>query len=265
MSFLRWLALQVRLFFIALQFFTRMPTPAWVGFEPSWLQHSVRYFTAVGLLLGLILAALYGLLCAFFNPLLAVLLSGAAGLLLTGAFHEDGFADMCDGFGGAYTRERALEIMVDSRIGAFGAIGIFTLLACKIGALSQFQPLQGMGAILLAHPLSRLASCSLIWRMQYVKGEGKAKPLAQQMSHAEFACAALFVLLPLALLWQSGIFSAPQLLCALALVVLATLEMARRMLSKIGGYTGDCLGATQQVTEVCCYLGLLAHLPWCCE
>lgn len=258
-----WLLLQLRLFFIALQFFTRIPIPAWVGFEMQWLQHSVRYFTAVGLLLGVILALCFALLSAILSPVPALLLSTAASLLLTGAFHEDGFADMCDGFGGGNSKQRVLEIMVDSRVGAFGAIGICVLLLCRLSLQAQFLPLQMMGALLLAHPVSRLASCSLIWRMAYVKGEGKAKPLSSQMSHAEFACACLFVLLPWMALGVAGVFSWWQLAMALLLVLLATLEMARRLYRKIGGYTGDCLGATQQVTEVACYVGLLLHLPWC--
>src|SRR5215216_6030305 len=97
---------QCRLFFIALQFFTRVPVPAWVGFEPGWLQHASRYFPLVGLLVGAVGALVYALAHWLWPAPVAVLLSTAATIYLTGAFHEDGFADMCDGFGGGLTRER---------------------------------------------------------------------------------------------------------------------------------------------------------------
>ncbi|MEO8599643.1 MAG: adenosylcobinamide-GDP ribazoletransferase, partial [bacterium] len=190
---------QLRLFFIALQFFTRIPIPRWVGFESDWLQHSVRYFPAVGWVVALLTAAVYGLSSLLWPQSVAVLLSTIAGIYLTGAFHEDGFADVCDGFGGGLTRQRVLEIMVDSRVGAYGAIGIALLLALKCVLLSSLPAASVVMALLMAHPLSRLLSTALIWRLQYAKTEGKSKPLAQQMSTAEFLIAALTVVLPAAI------------------------------------------------------------------
>jgi adenosylcobinamide-GDP ribazoletransferase len=131
---------QVRLFFIALQFFTRLPIPSWVGFEAAWLHHASRYFPLVGAVVAAIAAGVYALAALVLPAPVAVLLSTAAGIYATGAFHEDGFADMCDGFGGGQTRERVLEIMKDSRIGAYGAIGIILLLAVKCAALSALPP-----------------------------------------------------------------------------------------------------------------------------
>jgi adenosylcobinamide-GDP ribazoletransferase len=109
----------------------------------------------------------------------AVIVSTAIGIYATGAFHEDGFADMCDGFGGGMTPERVLEIMKDSRIGAYGAIGTICMLALKLTTLAMLPPLAAIGALLVAHPLSRLMATSLIWRLDYAR-EGKAKPLAQK-------------------------------------------------------------------------------------
>jgi adenosylcobinamide-GDP ribazoletransferase len=251
---------QLRLFFIALQFFTRLPVPRWVGFEPDWLQHAARYFPLVGLLVGVIAAAVYGVAGWFWPQPVAVLLSTAAGIYLTGAFHEDGFADFCDGFGGGQTPPRVLEIMTDSRIGAYGAIGIALLLALKCVTLAQLPASSVMAALLLAHPLSRLAATSLIWRLDYVKAQGKAKPLAQQMSAPEFAIAAATALLP-ALLLALGWLSANALLAAIAAAAVVTLWLARKFVVRIGGYTGDCLGSVQQVAEVAIYLGLLACTP----
>lgn len=249
---------QLRLFFIALQFFTRLPIPRWVGFEPDWLQHASRYFPAVGIVVGGAAAGVYALAAWLLPQPVAVLLSTIAGIYLTGAFHEDGFADACDGMGGGMTRERVLQIMSDSRIGAYGAIGIMLLLALKCAALA-YLPFHGViAALLLAHPVSRLMAAALIWRLDYVKGEGKAKPLAQRMSHAEFLVASGLALLPaLGLLWL-GWLAWPALLAALLAMALCAIWLARKFVQRIGGYTGDCLGAVQQACELACYLALLA-------
>lgn len=251
---------QLRLFFIALQFFTRLTIPRWVGFEPAWLSQAARYFPAVGWLVGLCTAGVYLLAAQVWPQSVAVLLSTAAGVWLTGAFHEDGFADVCDGFGGGVTAERVLEIMKDSRVGAYGAIGICLLLLGKLALLASLPAGQVAYALLLAHPLSRLLSCSLIWRLDYARQEGKAKPLAQHMSGAEFAIAGLTVALPLAALlyWQPLLLPLRSLLAALLLMLLAGAWLARLFVRRIGGYTGDCLGALQQLAEVAFYLGWLA-------
>jgi adenosylcobinamide-GDP ribazoletransferase len=249
---------QLRLFFIALQFFTRLPIPRWVGFDADWLHHASRYFPAVGLVVGTVAAMVYGLAGLVWPPAVAVLLSTVAGIYLTGAFHEDGFADTCDGLGGGMTRQRVLEIMTDSRIGAYGAIGIGLLLALKCVTLSSLSPKVAMAALLIAHPLSRLASTALIWRLDYVKSEGKAKPLAQRMSAAEFAIAAVTIVPIPAALCFIGWLSWQSLAAGLLVTVLAAGWMARKFVQRIGGYTGDCLGAVQQVTELAFYLAVLA-------
>ncbi|MBI1770768.1 MAG: adenosylcobinamide-GDP ribazoletransferase [Burkholderiales bacterium] len=178
--------------------------------------------------------------------------------MLTGAFHEDGFADICDGFGGGVTPVRVLEIMKDSRVGAYGAIGILLMLALKLTLLISLPALMVVPALLLAHPFSRLASCSLIWLMQYARHEGKAKPLAQEMSNGEFSIACLAVLLPAAALLYYFPLPIYALLLACGLMLLLTWRMACMFQRRISGFTGDCLGATQQVAEVAIYLGLLA-------
>jgi adenosylcobinamide-GDP ribazoletransferase len=200
-------------------------------------------------------------LAAWFLPVeVAVILSTAAGIYATGAFHEDGFADMCDGFGGGMTTERVLEIMKDSRIGAYGAIGIVCMLALKLTTLSMLPPLAAIGALLVAHPLSRLMATSLIWRMDYARAEGKAKPLAQKMSGMEFLLAALSTALPLlAVLWLRWL-PAAALASGAIVAIVATLWLARKFAQRIGGYTGDCLGAVQQVSEVVFYLCALAGM-----
>lgn len=249
---------QLRLFFIALQFFTRLPIPRWVGFQMEWLHQSSRYFPAVGIVVGGVAALVY-LLCAMLWPQpVAVLLSVVAGIWLTGAFHEDGFADTCDGMGGGMTPQRVMEIMTDSRIGTYGAVGIGLLLALKCTTLASLPPAMVAPALLLAHPLSRLASAALIWRLEYAKSEGKAKPLAQKMSGAEFLVAAVSALVPALLMSWLGLLSWLALAIALAALLLISIWLARKFVRRIGGYTGDCLGAVQQVGEVAIYLALLA-------
>ena len=251
---------QLRLFFTALQFFTRLPIPGWVGFDPLWLNQASRYFPLVGVVVALISVAVYSVTLYFLPAPVAVLLSTAAGIYATGAFHEDGFADMCDGFGGGMTQERVLEIMQDSRIGAYGAIGTICMLGLKLVTLSLLPPLAVIGALLIAHPLSRLMATSLIWRLDYARAEGKAKPLAQKMHGAEFGIAAMTTLLPalavIALRWLPW----TALLAGLLAAAIATAWLARKFVRRIAGYTGDCLGAVQQVTEVTFYLCALASL-----
>ncbi|GGZ11351.1 adenosylcobinamide-GDP ribazoletransferase [Pseudoduganella plicata] len=252
---------QLRLFFTALQFFTRLPVPRWVGFEPDWLHHASRYFPLVGLVVGAAAAAIYWAVALVLPPAVAVLLSTAASIYMTGAFHEDGFADACDGLGGGVTRERALEIMKDSRIGAYGAIGILLLLAVKCTALAHLPPLQAMAALIVAHPLSRLMAASLIWRMDYARAEGKAKPLAQQMSGSEFAIATLCCAPPLLLAALAGPLHWHNLAVGIAAMAATALWFARKCARRLGGYTGDCLGAVQQLCEAVFYLCVLAVLP----
>ena len=166
---------QVRLFFIALQFFTRIPLPRWVGFEPDWLHHASRYFPLVGVVVAAVAAGVYFAALRLWPEPVAVLLSTAAAIYLTGAFHEDGFADMCDGFGGGMTRERVMEIMKDSRIGTYGALGVGLLIALKCALLMAMPAPTAIAALFLAHPMSRLAASSLIWKLEYARDEGKAK------------------------------------------------------------------------------------------
>ncbi|MGO4382546.1 adenosylcobinamide-GDP ribazoletransferase [Pseudoduganella sp. RAF19] len=256
---------QVRLFFIALQFFTRLPIPSWVGFEAAWLHHASRYFPLVGAVVAAIAAGVYAMAALVLPAPVAVLLSTATGIYATGAFHEDGFADMCDGFGGGQTRERVLEIMKDSRIGAYGAIGIILLLAVKCAALSALPPVAVLAALAVAHPASRLMATALIWRMEYARAEGKAKPMAQEMRSGEFAIAACTAAVPLAVVAAGGWIAPAALGIGLLGMILAALWLARKCVQRLGGYTGDCLGAVQQLSEAVFYVCVLAasgHGAW---
>jgi adenosylcobinamide-GDP ribazoletransferase len=255
---------ELRLFFIALQFFTRVPIPRWVGFEPAWLHACARHFPLVGFVIGIVAAAVLWAGHALFTPSVAVLLSMAASVVLTGAFHEDGWADTCDALGGAVGRERALVIMKDSRIGSYGAVGLVLMLGLKAAATLALPLAWAMAAVLFAHTASRFAPVLLIRFLRY-GGEvehAKAKPLAQQISIAGLTVAALWVLLLAACLvaWNVAWWMA---LCAsMVMALLGTLWCARWFQKRLGGYTGDTLGASQQITEVLILLSWVTALRW---
>lgn len=241
-------------FFAALRFFTRIPVPAWVGHSEEQLDHAARWFPVVGWIVGALGAAVTLAAAQLWPTPIAVLLGMAATLLVTGAFHEDGLTDTLDGLGGGFTREEALRIMRDSRIGSYGAIGLVIVLLAKFEVLVQiagvFPWLSFAAALVAGHGVSRLASTALIFALDYARAEGKAKPLATRLSAGELTFAAVTGLAPCLLL-------PPMQAClALALVASTTLVAARWFVRRLGGYTGDCLGATQQLAELAFYLGL---------
>jgi adenosylcobinamide-GDP ribazoletransferase len=248
---------ELEYFFAALRFFTRLPVPAWVGHSQAGLDHAARYFPLIGIVVGAIGAGVTEL-AALALPLgVAVLLGMAATILATGAFHEDGFADSCDGFGGGWDKAQVLTIMKDSRVGSYAAIGVAMMLVTKWTTLVELDatsapPLLAL-ALIAGHGVSRLASTALIFFLEYARDDAssKAKPLAQSMAWQELVIAGVIGLTPC--FW----LPLNDMLVALAAVALCTLLAARYFVRRIGGYTGDCLGAVQQVTELAFYLGLL--------
>ena len=248
-------------FFGAVRFFTRLPVPAWVGHSAEGLNASARYFTAVGLLIGLIGGLVFVGLATLWPMPVAILGSMAATIYLTGAFHEDGLADTADGMGGGWTKEEVLRIMKDSRTGSYGVVAMCMALLGKFIALSQL-PMLWIPAVLIAgHSFSRFCSTVLIARLDYVREDldSKAKPLATRLSSGSLAVSALFALVGLA---TCNFFSGtPLLLAGVGLAALATLWLARKMERRLGGYTGDLLGATQQISELAFYLGLCTLWP----
>jgi adenosylcobinamide-GDP ribazoletransferase len=263
---------QLRLFFIALQFFTRVPVPRWVGFEPEWLHHSARYFPGVGVLVGLVGAFVLGAAQVLFGPTVAALLCIVATVLLTGGFHEDGFADTCDGLGGHVSRERALEIMKDSRIGAYGAMGLVLMLGLKAAALSALGEASvwaAMAALLLAHTASRTATVLMIAWLPYAGDEAhaKAKPLAQQARSSDVLIACMTCLLVASLVVfadRSGVAVGGWMAVVLAMLAAALMLLwcVRWLSRRLGGVTGDTLGATQQLVEVAMLLAWLGAIRW---
>jgi len=253
---------ELRLFLIALQFMTRVPVPRWVGFEDEWLNRSARHFAGVGVLVGGFGAGVLWVAAHAWPMPVAVGLSMVATLWLTGAFHEDGFADTCDGLGGAVSRERALEIMKDSRIGAYGAIGIVTMLGLKAATLATLPLASALPALVLGHTASRAAATGVMLVLPYAgdTAHAKAKPLAQQVGAVEAAGAVLWVGLVCIGLWTLDAITASALGIGLASAAVATMVWARWLRRRLGGFTGDTLGATQQIAELALLLGVSATL-----
>lgn len=257
----------LRHFLLALQFFTRIPVTgalaAWVGYSPALLRASAGHFPGVGVVVAGVAAAVYAALDAAlgpqpFAPLVAAVGCTIATVLVTGGFHEDGLADVADGLGGTLQRERALEIMKDSRIGAFGAMALVLALAAKLALLALIgaQGLQTvLFALLGAHTLSRLWPLLLVRALPHVgdTATSKSKPLADQISLRALATAGLWCCVSLALMAQAlgAYFLIATVLCS----ALAAGWMARWFARRLQGFTGDCLGATQQVCEIAFYLG----------
>lgn len=238
----------------AVMFFTRVPLVSSADHNPADLQRAAAWFPLVGWLVGAAAAGVWWAAAQVWPPMVASGLSLVATLLLTGAFHEDGFADVCDGFGGGYTKERVLAIMRDSRVGAFGAIGVVMMLGLKWQTVAALPVTVGAAVLLAGHALSRAAAVSLMAVLPYVREEaGKAKPLATELSGGRLVVALVCGVAPLALMpgkWAWAVVG----------VAGVWLLLARWFKHRIGGYTGDCLGAAQQVCEVVFYLGVLALL-----
>jgi adenosylcobinamide-GDP ribazoletransferase len=248
---------ELEYFFGAVRFFTRLPVPAWVGHSAEALNHSARYFPAVGLLVGAIGGLVYLAAAQLWPQSIAVLLSMAATIYATGAFHEDGLSDTVDGLGGGWEKLRILEIMKDSRVGSYGVVAMVLALLGKFTLLSAIDSALVPFVLLAGHSLSRYCSTLLLATMDYVREDllSKAKPLATRLAPGALLVATFFALTPLALL------PLPNALAGVALAALATLWFARLFKRWLGGYTGDCLGATQQLSEIAFYLGLLAVWP----
>jgi adenosylcobinamide-GDP ribazoletransferase len=240
---------QLALFLTAVQFLTRVPVPTLKDFQPDWTARSARYFPLVGALVGLASGAVLIAASSVWSGVLPALLATAAGILITGAFHEDGLADAADGLGGGQTVDRRLEIMKDSRLGTFGVLALGLAVALKVAALAQTPMALVVFALIAAHAGGRGAAVLAMRALPYAgdRAATKVKPTADGVTTAEVATGLLFVVLavlpavltaPLATI--GGLASGAVLATVMALV-------AKRL---IGGWVGDTLGATEQAFEI---------------
>ncbi len=235
----RSLVVQWGLLLVAVQALTRVPVRA--PFHPDALRQGTRYFPLVGLGVGILAAVVFVAARTGLPPLVAAALSLAATLLLTGAMHEDGLADTADGLFGGRTRDDALRIMRDSRLGTFGVLALLVVLATKLAATASLG--DPAPALVAAHAASRFWAVLPPSLLPYARPDGMAAGIAGP-SRTALVVAALFGLVPLLLLpgFQASM--------ALLLSGLAALGVGAWSRQRIGGYTGDVLGATAVLTEV---------------
>ncbi len=246
---------QLHIFLNAVMFYTRIPVPKNLPYSDEILNRSTRFFPIIGWIVGGIGAVVfYGL--QFVLPIeLAILLSMLITVFVTGAFHEDGFADFCDGFGGGSTRERILSIMKDSRLGTYGSIGLIGILATKYLSLHAMPVLSIPLMLITGHTLSRLMPVLVIYTSEYSRDDAtsKTKPIGKRGKDFDFLMAWVFGIAPLFFIpLEYSIATFPVLL-------LTTYIFRRYITRKLGGYTGDCLGALQQIAEVEIYLGFVIY------
>jgi len=246
---------QLYIFLNAIMFYTRIPVPKNLPYSDEMLNRSTRYFPFIGWIVGGIGAAVFYGLQFVFPPELAILLSMLVTVFVTGAFHEDGFADFCDGFGGGYTKEKILTIMKDSRIGTYGSVGLVGMLAAKFMSLHAISTVTVPLIILAGHALSRLMPILVIYSSEYSRDDAtsKTKPIGKKGKGIDFVLSVFFGLAFLAFLPLT--YS----LAILPVLVITTFVFKSYIARKIGGYTGDCLGALQQIAEVEFYLGFVIY------
>jgi adenosylcobinamide-GDP ribazoletransferase len=246
------LAREAKLLIYATQMLTRLPMPALGPPEPDALARSAKYFPLVGIQVGTIAASILLLSSLGLKGALPALLAVGGGVFVTGAFHEDGLADAADGLGGGATRVRRLAIMKDSRIGTYGVLALALVMAIKVAALVEIEPtISAAIALVAAHTAGRVGPVVVMARLRYAGDPTIAKlPLGPvQVTVREALVAAALAAPSLALM--GPIPALTGLGCGAAAAVAMAL-LARKL---IGGYTGDILGAVEQVFEAGFLLG----------
>ncbi|MDA3893495.1 MAG: adenosylcobinamide-GDP ribazoletransferase [Salinivirgaceae bacterium] len=244
---------EIKIFFTALMFYTRFPVPKSTGYSSENLNRATKYFPLVGVIIGG-LGALVFIGANYFLPVnVSVLFSLSIMILATGAFHEDALADFCDGFGGGYGKEQILKIMKDSFIGSYGTVGLIILLLSKFVLLIEFDASIIPFVLIVAHAASRVNPVIFIFSAKYVRDDfgSKSKPVGEKHKTLDLFIALLFGLSPLLLL---PLFYIPAILAVLAFIVVYFRYYLKK---KIGGYTGDVLGALQQFSELGVYISIL--------
>jgi adenosylcobinamide-GDP ribazoletransferase len=243
----------------AATFLTRLPGVARCALgDPVELGRSARWFPLVGIAIGALGAGVYWAASSIWPPALAALAAIAAMVLATGAFHEDGLADAADGLFGGWTAERRLEIMRDSRVGTFGAMALVLLVLGKWQAIAALDPGEALPVLIGAHAAARWSTLALARALPYVRDAGAMKPVASGIGPVELAVGSLVTLAALAALGlAAGVVLVAIGAVATLVIVAASAALYR---ARIGGITGDCLGATNQLVEVAWLLAAAAVL-----
>ncbi|MBB1409580.1 MULTISPECIES: adenosylcobinamide-GDP ribazoletransferase [Pseudoalteromonas] len=255
---------QWQLLLLAISFLTRLPVQLRFNVTGAHLNQASRYFALVGLLLGGLLALSYGVFQLLLPASISVLLMMAVGLLLTGAFHEDGWADVWDGFGGGWQVSQKLAIMKDSRLGTYGAAALFIMLLVKFQSLLFLSEslITVLSAIVIGQCVSRVVATSLIMGMEYVSEDAtsKVKPLAMHLSVTSLVTLLVTAATLLVSLIAVGVLLWQTVFILVAVLLILRVILIRWFKQQLGGYTGDCLGAAQQLSEIAIYLTFVSIL-----
>jgi adenosylcobinamide-GDP ribazoletransferase len=239
----------------AVAFLTRVPMPHPHGATPPNFARVHRAFPLVGAAIGVVIGIVYlGLLTLGLPSLGAAALALGAGAVLTGALHEDGLADVVDGFGGGRDKAAKLEIMLDSRLGTYGALVLLVTFAAKLSALAALPISAALPGLIAVHALARTPMSVMAMTMPYARKEGLAasagRPDEQTAITAVILAVAIaFVALP----WTAA-------LAAVFMAAAGALGIAVLAQRQIGGQTGDVLGGAEQVSETAILLLLAARL-----
>ena len=231
-------------FFIGVMFLTRLPVPRGLRQVDGGLARSACYFPLIGVLVGLISGGVFYMASHVLHGYLAAGLAILAGILTTGALHEDGLADCADGIWGGATRERALEIMRDSRVGTYGACALIASLCLRALALFEVTAMDGLIMLIVAHAVSRAMIPPVLVSGRYARTRGLASSVADGVSTSG---AALALVMAFGIAMIAGPVAA---VASFAAAVVAGAVMLWVLVGKIGGYTGDGLGAIQQCAEM---------------
>lgn len=257
---------ELQILLTAFMFYTRINIGKGVEYKSEYAKACTKYLPFIGWIVGGFSAGVYLLSISVFSSVTAVILSILSSILLTGGFHEDGLADTCDGFGGGWTKEKILEIMKDSTIGTYGGLGLIFLLGLKVSLLFelyvQTTPMTIVLITVVAHALSRFMATTFLVTHDYSGSakQSKSKDMIQKTPYSFLILPGVLTFIPLGILaFYQGSFS----IFLLILPALCIKMLLGRYFKKwIGGYTGDCLGATQQVTEVVIYLTSIVLWPY---
>lgn len=250
----------------AFMFYTRINLGKRVNYKAEYAKACTKYLPFIGWVVGGFSAGVYVISATVFSSITAIILSILSTILLTGGFHEDGLADTCDGFGGGWTKEKILHIMKDSTIGTYGALGLIFLLGLKVSLLYELYVQTSLTPLVLmtiiAHTLSRFMATMFLVTHDYSGSaeQSKSKDMIQKTPYSFLILPGVLTLIPLGLLaiYQDSFTIVLFILPALCFKML----LGRYFKKWIDGYTGDCLGATQQITEVVIYLTSVVLWPY---
>jgi len=244
-------------FLHALRFMTILPVRSSDALDADWLTRASKYFSAIGIVVGLAAALVFAIASRYWPGLVPAVLAVAASALLTGALHEDGLADTADGLGGGRSREARLAIMKDSRIGTYGTLTLGFSVALRVGALALMTPSFAWVALIAAHAGARGAATWAMTALPYAGDPGTTR-IIYSGTVLDRPAAMTALLITLAALLPALLKAPSALFAGLILGVLGALTVVALARRLIGGYTGDVLGAVEQVAEIGLLLGLAA-------